>query len=48
LRKSGGEGNAQASHTVAVNKTAYMPKPKDLTPVSDTIGRIFAAPVTKV
>jgi hypothetical protein len=34
---------AWLGHTVAVNKTSYMPKPKDLTPVSDTIGRLFAA-----
>jgi hypothetical protein len=39
---------AWLGHTVAVNKTAYIPKPKDLTPVSDAIGRIFAAPVSKV
>lgn len=29
-------------HTVAVNRAAYLPKPKDLTAVSDTIGRLFA------
>lgn len=34
---------ARLGHTVAVNKTSYMPKPKDLTPVSDAIGRLFAA-----
>jgi integrase len=34
---------AWLGHTVAVNKTSYMPKPKDLTPVSDTIGRLFTA-----
>ena len=28
-------------HTIAVNRKNYMPRPKDLTAVSDTIGRIF-------
>jgi integrase len=34
---------AWLGHTVAVNKTSYMPRPKDLTPVSDAIGRLFTA-----
>jgi hypothetical protein len=34
---------AWLGHTVAVNKTSYMPKSKDPTPVSDTIGRLFTA-----
>ena len=35
-------------HTVAVNRAHYTPKPKDLTPVSDTIGQLFAAPVSEL
>ena len=39
---------AWLGHTVVVNRKSYLPKPKDLTPVSDTIGRLFAAPVSKL
>lgn len=30
-------------HSVQVNRGSYLPRPKDLTAVSDTIGRVFAA-----
>ena len=30
-------------HTIAVNRKNYVPRPKDLTAVSDTISRVFAA-----
>lgn len=30
-------------HSVQVNRVSYLPRPKDLTAVSDTIGRLFAA-----
>jgi integrase len=33
-------------HTVVVNIKNYLPAPKDLTPVSDTIGQLFAADVS--
>jgi integrase len=35
---------AWLGHTVVVNRKSYLPKPKDLTPVSDTIGRLFSRP----
>ncbi len=34
---------AWLGHTVAVNKVSYRPRPEDLTPVSDAIGRLFTA-----
>jgi integrase len=34
---------AWLGHTVVVNRKNYLPKPKDLTPVSDMIGSIFRA-----
>ncbi len=34
---------AWLGHTVVVNRQAYLPKPKDLTPVSDVIAPVFAA-----
>jgi integrase len=30
-------------HSVQVNRVSYLPRPKELTAVSDTIGRLFAA-----
>ena len=35
---------AWLGHTVVVNRKNYLPKPRDLTPVSDTIGRPFRGP----
>jgi len=32
---------AWLGHTVAVNRTSYLARPEDLTPVGDTIGDIF-------
>lgn len=32
---------AWLGHTVAVNRTAYLAKPADLSPVSDMIGQLF-------
>jgi integrase len=35
-------------HTVAVNRSSYLPKPKELTAVSDAISRVLTVPVSKV
>jgi integrase len=39
---------AWLGHTVVVNRKHYTPRPKDLTPVSDMIGKLFSADVSKV
>lgn len=39
---------AWLGHTIQVNKKSYLARPKDLTPVSDTIGSLFKADVSKV
>jgi integrase len=46
MEKAGVSDNFRAAwlgHTVAVNRGAYLRKPGDLTPVSDTLGPIFKA-----
>ena len=48
LEQAGVPDSLRASwlgHTVVVNLRHYTPKPKDLTPVSDTIGQLFSADV---
>ena len=35
-------------HTVAVNRSSYLPKPKELTAVSDAISRVLAVPVSRM
>jgi len=49
LEQAGVRDSLRASwfgHTVVVNLKHYTPKPRDLSPVSDTIGRLFAADVS--
>jgi integrase len=46
LEQAGMPDSLRASwlgHTIQANRQNYVPRPKDLTAVSDTIGRVFAA-----